>query len=108
MSTPRVERRSASCRCSRLHRVAAELTPLLKQAAKRDLNYADFLDEVPALQLAAKHLAVRVTMAHFPTQKTLETFDWSFQPSIEPKTIKQLATGRFIANGANVLLLGPP
>jgi DNA replication protein DnaC len=51
---------------------------------------------------------MRVTMARFPFQKSLETFDWKFQPSIEPKVIKELATGRFIADAENVLLLGPP
>jgi DNA replication protein DnaC len=45
-----------------------------------------------------KHQAMRVSMARFPFQKSLETFDWKFQPSIEPKIIKDLATGR----------LGPP
>ena len=50
---------------------------------------------------------MRVTMARFPFQKSLETFDWKFQPSIEPKVIKELASGRFIADGENVLLLGP-
>jgi DNA replication protein DnaC len=66
---------------------------------------------VLGLELAAKqskHLAMRISMARFPFQKSLEVFDWSFQPSIDPKIIKELATGRFIAEGANVLLLGPP
>jgi len=47
-------------------------------------------------------------MVRFPFQKTLKSFDWKFQPSIEPKVIKELATGRFLADGENVLLLGPP
>jgi DNA replication protein DnaC len=109
--TPQLERLSTACQRLRLHRVDAELCTVLEQAAKRELGYADFLDEVLALELAAKqtkHLAMRVTMARFPFQKSLEAFDWSFQPSIDPKVIKELATGRFIADGANVLLLGPP
>src|SRR5207247_1663779 len=55
-----------------------------------------------------KHLAMRISMARFPFQKTLEGFEWKFQPSIDPKVIKELATGRFLADGENVLLLGPP
>jgi DNA replication protein DnaC len=51
---------------------------------------------------------MRVQMARFPLHKTLDGFDWKAQPSIEPKVIKELATMRFIANGANTLLLGPP
>jgi DNA replication protein DnaC len=111
MTTPQLERLSAHCQRLRLQRVDAELTTLLEQAAKKDVSYADFLDEVLALELRAKqekHQAMRVTMARFPFQKSLETFDWKFQPSIEPKLIRELATGRFIADNENVLLLGPP
>jgi len=111
MTTPQLERLSAHCQRLRLHRVEAELTTLLEQAAKKDVSYADFLDEVLGRELRAKqekHQAMRVSMARFPFQKSLETFDWKFQPSIEPKIIKDLATGRFIGDGENVLLLGPP
>ena len=111
MSTPQLERLGTYCQRLRLHRVEAELSTLLEQAAKKDVSYADFLDDVLALELEAKqakHRSMRVTMARFPFQKTLETFDWKFQPSIEPKVIKELATGRFIGSTENVLLLGPP
>ena len=47
-------------------------------------------------------------MARFPFQKTLESFDFKFQPSIDPKQIRELATGRYIQSGDNLLLLGPP
>jgi DNA replication protein DnaC len=47
-------------------------------------------------------------MARFPFQKSLESFDFRFQPSLDPRLIRELATGRFIADGDNVLLLGPP
>lgn len=109
--TPQLERLGAQCERLRLHRVGLELSTLLEQAAKRELGYADFLDEVFGLEVRSKqekHLAMRVSMARFPFQKTLESFDWKFQPSIDPKIIKELATGRFIADGDNVLLLGPP
>jgi DNA replication protein DnaC len=111
VTTPQLERLSVHCQRLRLHRVEAELPTLLDQAAKKDLSYADFLDQVLTRELEAKqdkHRTMRISMARFPFQKTLETFDWKFQPSIEPKLIKDLATGRFIADGENVLLLGPP
>jgi DNA replication protein DnaC len=111
MTTPQLERLAAHCQRLRLHRVGPELATLLEQAAKREVSYADFLDDVLTLEVQSKHekhLAMRVSMARFPFQKTLEGFEWKFQPSIEPKVIKELATGRFIADGENVLLLGPP
>ena len=111
MTTPQLERLAAHCQRLRLYRVEAELHTLLEQAAKKDLAYSDFLDEVLALEARSKHekhLAMRISMARFPFQKTLESFDWKFQPSIDPKVIKELATGRFLTDGENVLLLGPP
>jgi DNA replication protein DnaC len=111
MTTPQLERLSAHCQRLRLHRIEAELPTLLDQAATKDVSYADFLDQVLTRELEAKqdkHRTMRISMARFPFQKTLETFDWKFQPSIEPKLIKDLATGRFLADGENVLLLGPP
>jgi hypothetical protein len=51
---------------------------------------------------------MKTSMAKFPFQKTLQRFDFKFQPSIDVKVIKELATGRFIANADNALLFGPP
>jgi DNA replication protein DnaC len=51
---------------------------------------------------------MKTAMARFPFQKTIESFDFKFQPSIDPKVIKDLATCRFIADTDNILLLGPP
>ena len=41
----------------------------------------------------AKHLSMRVAMARFPFQKTIDAFDFTCQPSIDPKVIRELATG---------------
>ena len=49
-----------------------------------------------------------IQIAHFPAVKTLEDFDFKFQPSIDHKLLRELATGRFIANAENVLRFGPP
>jgi DNA replication protein DnaC len=91
--------------------VAAELPTLLEQAAKQERSYSDFLDEVLSREVqakGAKPLAMRLAMARFPFQKTLESFDFKFQPSIDAKVLRELATGRYLEHGENVLLLGPP
>ena len=44
----------------------------------------------------------------FPIKKTLDDFDFSFQPSIDKRQIDELATMRFLENGENVVFLGPP
>ena len=106
-----LEQIARQCGQLRLTRVGQTLPTLLEQAAQQELSYSAFLSTVRTAEVAAKtvkHQTMRVRMARFPFQKTLEVFDWQAQPSIDPKVIKELATMRFVANGANALLLGPP
>ena len=71
----------------------------------------DFLDLVLSEEAQSKDLKrtrMGIQIAHFPVVRRLEDFDFSLQPSIDQKLIRELETGRFIANGENLLLLGPP
>jgi DNA replication protein DnaC len=111
MSTLQLDRLHASCHRLRLYQVAAELSTVLEQAAKQERSYSDFLEDLLSREIqakSAKHLTMRLAMARFPFQKTLESFDFKFQPSIDAKVIRELATGRYLEHGENVLLLGPP
>jgi DNA replication protein DnaC len=95
----------------RLMQSVDRLASLLEAAAKRELSYSDFLEELLGSELAGKqerNTTMRIRMAHFPFEKTLESFDYKFQPSLDPKIVRELATCRYIANAENVLLLGPP
>jgi DNA replication protein DnaC len=111
MSTPQLERLREHCHRLRLYQIENELTTRLEQAAKQEVSYSDFLDELLAAEVGAKthkHHQMRIAMARFPFQKTLESFDFKFQPSIDPKLVRELATGRYMQGGDNVLFLGPP
>jgi DNA replication protein DnaC len=95
----------------RLYRIQERLETALEEAAKNNVSYTDFLDEILSQEVASKqekNIALRTALAKFPYVKTLETFDFAFQPSIDKKRIKELAECRFIANGENVIFLGPP
>jgi DNA replication protein DnaC len=95
----------------KLARTAEQLPSLLQEASKKEAAYTDFLEDLLGRELADKeerHTSMKTAMARFPFHKSLESFDFKFQPSIDPKVIKELATGRFIADADNVLLLGPP
>lgn len=95
----------------RLGHVAERLDALLSEAAKKDLTYLAFLDGLLGEELASKQrkrTAMGMQIAHFPVVKTLEEFDFKFQPSLDAKLVRELATGRFVANAENVLLFGPP
>ncbi|MBW1927450.1 MAG: ATP-binding protein [Deltaproteobacteria bacterium] len=83
----------------------------MEEASKNNLSYSDFLDQLLKQEVAAKrekNIAMRTSLAKFPFIKTLESFEFDFQPSIDKKRIKELSTCRFIANGENVIFLGPP
>jgi DNA replication protein DnaC len=95
----------------RLGSVATRLDAILSQAARKEPTYLDFLDEVLGDELDAKQkkrVAMAVQIAHFPTVKLLEEFDFKFQPSVDHRLVRELATGHFIAGTENVLLFGPP
>jgi DNA replication protein DnaC len=111
MSGLQIERLQEQLQRLRLGQSVDRLPSLLEAAAKRELSYSDFLEELLSTELAGKqerNTNMRVRMAHFPFEKTLESFDFKFQPSLDPKLVRELATCRYIANAENVLLLGPP
>lgn len=111
MNSTTLERLQEQMQSLKLVRAAAELPTLLQEASKREISYAEFLQELVDRELVAKqerHTQMKTVMARFPFHKTLESFDFKFQPSIDVKAIKELTTGRFIADADNVLLLGPP
>jgi DNA replication protein DnaC len=95
----------------KLNRIDELLENRLEEAAQENLSYSDFLNRLLCDEVSAKKeksISMRTTMARFPFVKTLESFDFGFQPSIDKKRINELATCRFISNGDNVILLGPP
>jgi DNA replication protein DnaC len=95
----------------RLSGLAQSLDVRLQEAAGNHLQPAEFLELILQDELAVRNerlIARRVKTAGFRELKTLEDFDWQFNPSIRKKPIFDLATGRFIREARDVLFLGPP
>lgn len=95
----------------RLGHVAERLDGLLADAARKEPSYLDFLDGVLGEEVASKQrkrVQMGIQIAHFPTTKTLDDFDFKFQPGVDQKLVRELSTGRFVHNADNVLLFGPP
>jgi DNA replication protein DnaC len=95
----------------RLGRLVEQLDALLSEAARTEPSYLDFLDGLLREEVSAKQrkrVAMGIQIAHFPAVKTLEDFDFKFQPSVDQKLVRELAVGRYIAQAENVLLFGPP
>ena len=75
------------------------------------MTYPEMLAELLGLEVSARrerYLSTRTKLAHLPFLRTLEEFDFSFQPSIDERQVKELASLAFVAEATNVLLLGPP
>lgn len=82
----------------------------LELGLKEGRSLTEILDGLVHEEVKARHAVsteTRLRMAGFPVRKTLEDFDYQAQPSVDPKTIEELATMRFAHNGENVILLGP-
>ena len=111
MVDPQMERVHRHLTRLKLTATRERLDGLLQGAAKADGTYLDFLDTLLTEEVASKdekRTRMVTQIAHFPLKRTLDDFDFTLQPSIDRKLLKELETGRFVANGENVLLLGPP
>jgi len=95
----------------RLSGLATCLDVRLQEAVGHQLGHAEFLELVLQDELHIRNerlVARRTKAAGFREQKTLEDFDWQFNPSIKRKPMFDLATGRFIREARDLLLIGPP
>jgi len=82
----------------------------MQQAEQADLSYLQFLELLLEDELTRREqrgLALRLAQAHFEERKTLEEFDFAFNPKIPAPKIRDLAAGHFIAAGESVLVCGP-
>jgi DNA replication protein DnaC len=94
-----------------LGRAAECFATLADQARTEDWSHVEYVARVIAEQTAAtqgRRLAARLRFARFPYRRTIEEFDFDFQPSIDRKLVADLATLRFISEGRSILLLGQP
>lgn len=95
----------------RLFKSRDRLEALLQQATADELPYADFLDQLLGEEVAsktAKNVTIRTSLARFPFVKDLESFDFTYQPSIDRKQVETLASCHYIEHGENIVILGPP
>lgn len=87
------------------------LDTLLDEAGRRDLSLREalvFLCEAEIARKDQRRIAMALSIAKFPALRTVEDYDFTAQPSIDPKVVRELSTSRWIANGDTVLLQGPP
>lgn len=87
------------------------LPELVEHATREQLSALNFLDLVLTGELERKderRVTTMLKLSGLPAGKTLEDFDWSFQPRVDRRQIETLATCSYIREKTNVLFLGPP
>ena len=91
--------------------VEPKLADLMEEARIHRLTYDAFLRRVLVLEVEARKQVAhqsRRKAARLPVSKTLEAFDFSFQPSINERLVRELAELSFVRTPSNVIFLGPP
>lgn len=94
-----------------LTQLAEALPTLLDEARQQQLSYEAFLRQALQTELTGRHeraLQRRLRAARLPAHTRLETFDFSFQPSVSERLVRELAGLAFVQTATNVILLGPP
>jgi DNA replication protein DnaC len=110
-SAPAGERLCEQLRSLKLTRIEPIVDSIAQQCAREKLGYLDFLERLLAAELEERRerkIDMLARFAGFPYRKPLESFDFDFQPSVDRRLVRDLATLRFLEHGENVLILGPP
>jgi len=105
MTTPDLLRRL------RLGQLIEQLPDLIEAARLQKTSYEAFLAAVLEAELKGRDdraLVRRMRAARLPIKARLETFDFTFQPSISERLVRELAQGSYLDSFTNVVLLGPP
>lgn len=87
------------------------LDTVCQRAAAEAWSYSHFLGYLLSGELQERHrktVALNLQFARFPYLKRMEDFDFEAQPGLDRRLLEELATGRFLHEGRNIVFLGPP
>jgi DNA replication protein DnaC len=111
METAMKEAIEQATRKLRLSGMAQSLDVRLQEAAANRLSHEEFLELIlqdEMLVRKERQFARRLRQASFPGLKTMDQFNWSFNPKIDRRRIEELAACQFIRDRRDVLFVGPP
>ena len=99
------------CDRLKLPEVARLAASRAEQAAAGQWTYTAYLADLLEAEVAARqvrYVRSHTQMARLPFQKTLDDFDFRFQPSLDERQVRQLLTLQWVDAADNLLVLGPP
>lgn len=95
----------------RMDHLDAQLDAVCEQAAAGEMDYKSFLARALETEWQGRYrrgIEARLRQSRFPWVKTLEQFDFDFQPSLDRRQVRELAGLSFVERAHNVVILGPP
>jgi len=95
----------------KMDHLEAQLDAVCEQAAQRELDYKTFLTQALQTEWQGRYqrgIETRLRQARFPWTKTIEQFDFDFQPSLDRRQVRELSGLSFVERAHNVIILGPP
>jgi len=95
----------------KLEKIKSCLADYLDSIKSKDLTPLEILKDLTDMELEAKKIRSaksRIGIANFPYERTIQDFDFDYQPSINKREIQDLATLRFIEQKQNILFIGSP
>src|SRR3546814_21190872 len=93
----------------KLTAIRDQLDSLLDEAARSEMTLREALAFLVSREIARRdhrRIEMATKIAQFPFVRDLEGFDWSAQPSLDPRQLRDLATGRWVAHGDTFCFLG--
>lgn len=95
----------------KLSGLLATLEMRLNEAVSNQLSHDEFLELILNDEIAVREdraITRRVNAARFRDLKSIEDFDFAFNPKINRREIMELATCRFVREHRDILFTGPP
>lgn len=95
----------------KLDHLDMQLDAVCEHAAQRELDYKSFLVQALETEWQGRYrrgIETRLRQCRFPWVKTLDQFDFDFQPSLDRRQVRELSGLSFVERAQNVVILGPP
>lgn len=111
LTTDRIREHAARLGLTHLGSDAAVVTGLVDRAEQATMGYLDFVDLLLEEELGlreGRRFRNALKLSGLPHHKTLAEFDFAFQPGLEARKVRDLATLEFVRAKSNIALLGPP
>lgn len=95
----------------RMDHLEAQIDAVCEQAAEKQMDYKSFLYQALQTEWQGRYqkgIEARLKQARFPWIKTLDQFEFDFQPSLDRRQVRELAGMSFVERAHNIIILGPP